>query len=278
MVSDWLGYMVLGLIMGLSEVLPVSATANESLLKMLLGLEDTSIWIGLMIRLACMIAIFVQCAPKMLRIYRQWRIARLPQRRRKRMTDPKVVGDGRLLFGAVLPMTAVTVLCRIYADRFQGLLPLTGLLVLTGIFVYIPQHFPGGNRDSKGMAALDSLLLGIAGGVGSLPGMSAMGSMLCVGLLRGCDREYILEMALMLSIPVLAVLIAMDLLALVIAGFAGISLELVLIGLLAAAAAFGGCYGAVAILRYLAVRVGFSGFSYYSWGIAMFSFILYLMT
>ncbi len=278
MVSDWLKYLVLGLVMGLSEMLPVSATANENLLKMLLGLEEGSALIGLLIRLACLAALFARCAPKMLRIYRQLTIARLPQRRRKRMTDPRAVADGRLLTGALLPMLAVTLLCRVYADRFQGLLPLAGFLVLTGILVYIPQHFPGGNRQSRGMSGLDSLLLGIASGVGSLPGMSAMGAMLCVGLLRGCDREYILDMALMLSIPMLAVLVVLDLLALVMAGFAGVTLVLVLMGLLAAAAAFASCYGAVAILRYLAVRVGFSGFSFYSWGIAMLSFILYLMT
>ncbi len=278
MISDWLGYIVLGLIMGLSEILPVSATANESLIRLLLGLEDDGVLIGLMIRLACMAAIFTRCAPKILHIYRQWSLARLPQRRRRRMTNPKAVRDGRLLFGALLPMAAVTVLCRVYADRMQGLLPLAVLLVLTGTFVYIPQHFPGGNRDSRGMASLDSLLLGIAGGLGSLPGMSAMGTMLCVGLLRGCDREYILEMALILSFPILAVLVVLDLLALLMAGFVGVSLGLVLMGLLAAAAAFGACYGAVTILRYLAVRVGFSGFGYYSWGLAMFSFILYLMT
>ncbi len=278
MVSEWIAYIVLGLVGGFSEVLPVSATAHDYLIRLFFGLKDDGALVGMLIKLACMGAIFAQCSQRMVHIYRQLKIARLPARRRKRMADVSAVRDGRILTGALLPMLAVSLLCSFYADRFLRLLPMAGTLVLSGILVYIPQHFPAGNRQSRGMSRLDSLLLGLAAGVGCLPGMSSVGSMLCTGLLRGCDREYILEMILILVFSSLGVLVALDLFALAMAGFVGITLTLMLQGILAAAAAFAASYCAVSILRYLAVRVGFSGFGYYSFGLAMLSFILYLMT
>ncbi len=278
MISDWLGYILLGLIGGLSEILPVSATGNTSLLRQLFGLQDDGRLIGFFIRIGCIGAIFVQCGSRMVHIYRQLENARLPVRRRRRMLDANALRDGRVLMGALLPMIVISVVCSIYEHHFQGLMPMAGLLVLTGILVYIPQHLPGGNRSSRGMARVDGLLLGIAAGLGGLPGMSSMGAMLFAGLLRGCDREYILELSLMLCVPTLAVGGILELLGLIMAGFAGTTFILVLFGILAAGLAFAAAYMAISVLRYLAVRAGFSGFAFISWGLAMFSFILYLMT
>ena len=46
--------------------------------------------------------------------------------------------------------------------------------------------------------------------------------------------------------------------------------------ILAGIAAFLGAYLSVILMRFLAVKIGFSGFSYYCWGAALFVFVLYL--
>ncbi len=277
MVSDVLGYMVFGLIAGFAEILPVSASACESLTALLMGLPEAPL-VNLMVHLGVLGAVLLRCGRRMVYIYRELFNARLPARRRRRSPDTKAVRDGRVILGGILPMAAVAVVCWIYRDRLAGLPAMTGLLILTGVLVYIPQHFPGGNRTSRGMARVDTLLLGLAAGIGKLPGMSRMGSLLCSGLLRGCDREYLLELALLITAPALAVLGILDILSLFVIGLGSVSFWIVLAGILAAAAAFAGAFGAVSVMRYLAVRVGFSGFAYFSWGLAMFTFILYLMT
>ncbi len=277
MVSHWIGYLLLGLIGGLSEILPVSASANDTMIRLAFGLpEDCGIF-RFLIRIGGLAALLLQCGRRIAHMVRQMRMMRLPARRRK-LTDTKAVRDARVILGTLIPMIAVSVVCKTYSGYFESLPAMTGMLVLTGILIYIPQHFPSGNRDSRGMARVDGFLLGIAGGVASLPGMSAMGTILCAGLLRGCDREYILELSLLIMIPVMVVLTVFDLLAMILAAFAGISVMVLLAAFLAGIMAFAGCYAAISVLRYLAVRVGFSGFAYYSWGLAMLTFILYLMT
>jgi hypothetical protein len=47
--------------------------------------------------------------------------------------------------------------------------------------------------------------------------------------------------------------------------------------LVAAAAAFGGAWLAMVIMRFLSVKSNFYGFAYYNWGLALFSFLVYLM-
>ena len=48
--------------------------------------------------------------------------------------------------------------------------------------------------------------------------------------------------------------------------------------LLAGVAAFGGAYVGIKLMLYLMVQIGISSFAYYSWGAALFTLILYLMT
>jgi len=47
--------------------------------------------------------------------------------------------------------------------------------------------------------------------------------------------------------------------------------------LLAAGSAFGGAWLAMVIMRFLSVKSSFYGFAYYNWGLALFSFLVYLM-
>jgi hypothetical protein len=68
-----------------------------------------------------------------------------------------------------------------------------------------------------------------------------------------------------------------DVVNLIVQGFDPFSFATFIGYILAAAAAFGGGYFGVVILRYLTVQIGYIGFAYYSWGAAMFSFILYLI-
>lgn len=86
-----------------------------------------------------------------------------------------------------------------------------------------------------------------------------------------------LDMALLILLPLLAGSMVVDVFALIFAGFAGLSMKVLLGCVLAGAASFGGSVGAILTMRYLAVKTGFSGFAFYSWGLGLFSFILYLM-
>ncbi len=273
-----LGYIFFGLLMGLSEFLPVSASGNGYLYTLILGMQDHTPLLSLAVHLGCLGALLTGCGKRLLYIYRQLKMAALPTVRRKRQPDTIAVLDGKLLLGAVGPMALCMVICKWLQPRFENLPMVVLLLVISGILVYIPQHHFSGNRQSRTMSRMDSIALGISAGLGILPGMSRLGVTVSVGLLRGGDREYMLNIGLQLSVLSLFVMVVMDLIALLMAGFAGITLAVVLVCLAAAALAFAAGCGAILLVRYLAVKAGFSGFAYLSFGTAMLGFILYLIT
>jgi undecaprenyl pyrophosphate phosphatase UppP len=123
---------------------------------------------------------------------------------------------------------------------------------------------------------LDGILIGLAGALAAIPGFSRVGAVVSVATARGVDRGYALDTALLLSIPVLLGLLIFDAYA-VIAAKLAIGVVAFLIYLLLGAVSFGAAWAGITFMRYLSVKAGFTGFSYYSWGLALFSFILYLM-
>ena len=118
--------------------------------------------------------------------------------------------------------------------------------------------------------------MGLGGALAAITGFYRIGCILSAGMVRGIDRGYALDMALLLSIPTLLGLLIFDVYAVIVAG-ATVGALMVLIYLLAAAIAFGSSWLGIKLMRYLSVKAGFTGFSYYCWGLALFSFILYLM-
>ena len=79
-----------------------------------------------------------------------------------------------------------------------------------------------------------------------------------------------------MSFPAIGLLIILDIIGI----FTG-ALPITFIGILgyflAAGFAYLGGYLSISLMKFLAVKVGFSTFCYYSWGMALFTFILYLI-
>lgn len=276
---DWnvLLYILYGLILGLGEILPVSPSAHGVLITFMTTWDNQQPLMLLMCHFASLVALVICLRHRIAHIRAELRIASTPPRRRKRQPDLIAVLDGRVITAICVPMAICLLLSRSAYSTFDSLPMLTLMLVISGILVYIPQFLRGANRDARHMSRKDSLILGLCAGLSAIPGISRMGALLSAGLMRGCEKHYILDVALLASIPALVVLILVDAVALITAGLAGITAMAVLYCALAAAAAFGGTWLAILVMRFLSVNAGYSVFAYYSWGLGLFSFILYLM-
>lgn len=269
---NWLQSLLYGLVSGFAEFLPISAEAHRSLLYLMMGMESSP-FLELIVHVASLLALILSCWPQLSKLQRERRIAAMPARRRKRQPDAGSLHDMRLLRTALVPVLAAFVAYPTL-HQVSGNLWLTALLLLVnGVILYLPPYFPGGNRDSQSVSALDGILVGLGGALAVIPGISRITGITAVGQLRRCDRRYILDIGLILCIPALIVLIVFDFIALFTAGGAAVGFLTCLLALLTA---FAGGYLGITFIRFLAVKVGFSGFAYYSWGAALFAFILYL--
>ncbi len=272
---NWLQSLVYGLIAGVSEFLPICSESHKLLFARMTGVGDQQSAYSAVARVACLAALLLTCWPRILKMRRESHIASLSPRKRKRQPDINSLSDLRFIKTAAIPMLLV-ILCRIFLPDWIDNMPAVIIFsVINGILLYIPPYFPAGNKTSQKVSGLDGILVGLGGGLSVLPGISPVAGLTNAGLLRGCDRQYILDIALTLCIPALVLLTILDLIAFAVAG-AAVSGMLLLGCLLTALTAFVGAYFGILFLRFLSVKVGFSGFAYYSWGLALFALILYL--
>lgn len=269
---DWLESILFGFLCGLTEFLPVSAQAHEALLLKMFGTASTPL-LRLVIHAAALLALYQNCAVHIGAMLREQRLLRIPPRRRKRKPDMVKVLDFRFLRTA-----AIILMLGFFAEPVLSvwrydLHIIAPILIANGILIYIPMHMATGNKDARSMSQLDAVLLGLSGVLAVIPGISRIGVLTGVGIARGADREQSLSWALLLSIPALAVLLGMDAYTVMTQGIGAFAL---LQTVFAALASFGGAWCGIRIMRFLAVKAGFSSFAYYCWGAALFSFIMYL--
>lgn len=272
---NWLQSIVFGFVYGLSEFLPISAPAHKELMKYLFGVSGKDPLLDLLCSLAALFALIVACRGLFDAIRRDQRMALKGSRTYHRVYRGS--RDLRIVKNAAIPMLILLVVFTYIADNVYSLPLISVFLILNGILLYVPSRMIQGNKDSRSMSALDSLLFGVIGGLSAFPGLSRVGLHVSVGRMRGADSTHALNWALLLSIPALAVICVLSLFSLF-AGLGTISFSCNFFTyLLAFIGTFAGGYAAIFFLKILAEKNSFTPFAYYSWGAALFLFIMYLI-
>ena len=273
---NWLQSLLIGLVSGLTDILPVSAQAHKVILLKLFGLSSEPLILRFMIHLATLAGLYYCCQNQIMRITRQLRLARIPKKRRKRPLDTRTLMDFKLLRMMVIP-TVLGFFAYEKTSVWNHSLNWIALLVLANaVILFLPVLMPSGNKDSRSFSPVEGLLIGIGGALGVVPGISSMGATTSILLLRGADRTFTLNMALLLQMAVTACMLVMDVISMSTLGIGIVSFGGIVCCILAAAAAFAGVFLGVKAMRILAVNIGFNMFAFYSLGVALFSFILFL--
>lgn len=268
----WFEALLFGLISGFTEVLPVSSLAHQTLFFKVAGAEVPIL--RLFARIGALAAIFTVYMPMILRLRRERRLFHLSQKRRRRQPDAVSLMELRLLRMAMTSSVAIFLLYPLVYELYQRLWILAILVGISGIVVYLPQFMLGANKRAETLSSLDGMLMGIGSGLGVIPGFSRVGLAASVAMVRGTQRQYAADLAVLTAIPALAIMLLLDLLSVTGVPFTAF---VVFNCATALAASFVAAWMGLSLLKFMAVRIGFSGFAYYSWGFALFTLIIYLI-
>ncbi len=263
-----------GFITGISEFLPISAIAHRKLFVLFSGMEGQSLS-TLLAHAGSLLAVLLFYRRQLKHMQQEMHLAGSSRKRRQRNPDMAAVSDGRMILTACIPIFLGLIAGIRLSFLGDTLWFLALMLAVNGILLYIPQFSDPGSKASTAMRPVDGMVYGLCSALSCIPGLSGAGCMLLAGHNRGADRAYMLDLCMYFMLPWLLGSIVLDLFVLL-AGFS-LSFTLVIGAILGAAAAFAGAYAGIALLRYLAVRIGFHGFAYYSWGAGFVCLILYLM-
>ncbi len=267
--------MIYGLISGISDVLPISSQANSALLKVFFGSDGVGPLRNLFVHVGTIIALILSCRSYFDRITRQQK--EVSSGRRRRRADSRNTYDLKLIITAAIPMLAGLLMYSAAGKIGENIGLLGLLLVMGGVIVYIPEHFPQGNKNASKLSSLDSVILGLCTALSVLPGISRVGCILSYSSLRGADKNHAINWAFALSIPALVLISIFDLISIVSIGVSGATFLSILGCVLAGICSFAAAWGGVLLMRFIAFRSSFSIFGYMNWGVALVSFILYLI-
>ena len=268
---------IYGFVSGMTEIFPVSSQANQMVMRQMFGVMEKEPIRDMLVHIAALAALLLACRGLIAKIRREQVLAYRMRRNPSQIRSLKGVYDMRLVKTAA-PIMLIGLFLGFFLPNLYEKRPLFSLILLiNGAITMIPVYLHHGNRDARIMTGLDGLLIGLAAALSAVPGISRNGAIMSVSLLREADKQNGLVWALLLSIPALVMLAFLDFIAIFTVGVGTLSLSIVVGYLVSMLASFVGTFVAVSFARKLISRSDFGGFAYYDFGLALFSFIVYLI-
>ena len=273
---NWLQSLILGLVSGLTDILPMSAQAHQTILFNFFGSTGEVPVTRLVIHSAVLLTTLGFLRGRLGQVRRQLRLVRMPRRRRNRPVDMAALMDARIVRTALVPILALLVLYGI-TRRWNSLPILAAGSLLNALVLYLPGLFPTADKDSRLVTPMESLFMGLGTGAAVLPGISSVGTSYSLGVLHGMDRKYMVHLSLFMHLIFTAGMMFYDILDIITQGSVAADVWAILSWVLAGlSAAFGTTLGLRGLER-AAHKNGLTSFSFYSFGMALLAFILYLM-
>ena len=268
---------LLGLIQGIAEFLPISSSGHLAMLQKFLRIGNLNdhLFFDVLLHLGTLLAVVITFWGE---IRALWAELLLMLRLRKRPRGKKPDAARRRMVSFLLVGTLPLALVLPARDAVDSLHDNTFFigfaLILTGVLLFASDRMAHGNKSEKAATLGDALVVGLAQAVAVVPGLSRSGATISTGLLRGFDRTFAVRFSFLLSIP--AVLGA-NVVTLVQAIGEGIDWSLLPMYLVGLATAFVSGFFALYVLRILTQKGKFGSFAYYCWGAGLLTLILSLI-
>lgn len=190
--------LVLGLVQGLTEFLPISSSGHLRIVPALLGWEDPGAAFTAVIQLGTMAAVLVYFRADLWRIARAW-LGELRVPFAHRSTDANV---GWFIILGTIPISIFGVALSSQIESGARSLYLIGSALITFSFVMLLAERVGSyRRELSDMDGRDGLFIGLAQALALVPGVSRSGATISAGLIRGLDRGAAARYSFLLSVP-----------------------------------------------------------------------------
>ena len=196
---------IIGIVQGLTEFLPVSSSAHLIFIQKLLGVES-SLAFDTFLHLGSLLAVLIFFRADIYKMLNAWvsSVGDITQHRFKEgfYADPYKRLAWYVIL-ATIPVGIVGILFESQVDAlFAGALYVPGFfLFVTGTILYLSQRIASGQIDMSHMGWAQSLFMGLGQACAIMPGLSRSGTTIAAGLVAGLDKEFAAKFSFILSIP-----------------------------------------------------------------------------
>jgi undecaprenyl-diphosphatase len=266
---------LMGVLQGVAEFLPISSSGHLALFQHFFGVEnyeETQMFFTVLLHLGTLISVCVYYWRDVIDMIREFflGIRDLTVRRGGGAPPPPTRRLVMMIIVATLPLFAILPVKGLVEDAMSNVTFVSVALLATGFILFFSDRMARGRKNARNATVADALLVGCAQAVGTLPGISRSGITISAGLLRGFDRTFAVRFSFLMSLP--AVLGA-NILSLKDALEAGVDLEMLPIYLVGMVVSGVVGYFAIRLVNLLADKGKFGNFAYYCWVVGLGSLI-----
>ena len=197
---------VLGIIQGLTEFLPISSTAHLYLTSWLLGWQTEALDFDIMLHMGTLLAVLIY-------FFRDW-VQIIGQGLGARTTgyDPELKHNHMLLWLLAIGSIPVGVCGWLFNKQaettWRSPVVMGVMLVALGVVMWLGEIRGRKARDLAGVNLADAIVIGLAQAVAIVPGTSRSGATITAGLFRDLDRPAAARFSFLLSTPAIGAAVA----------------------------------------------------------------------
>ncbi|MBO4854152.1 MAG: undecaprenyl-diphosphate phosphatase [Oscillospiraceae bacterium] len=264
---------LLGLVQGVAEFLPISSSGHLAIAQNLLGLQtEIPEFYDVLLHLGTLLAIFAAYWSDICDMVREL-IGGV--RDIAHGSTPTPVPPARrlivLIILGTLPLFALLPIHKKVQALGNNMMFIGVALIVTGFLLFACDLVRKGHKNERTATWIDVLIVGAGQAIATLPGISRSGMTITAGCFVGFERRFAVRFSFLLSIPAVLGANILSLKDALEVGVDGSQIPVYLAGV--AVAAVSG-YLCIRLLRMIAEKGKFGAFSYYCWAIGLATLIL----
>ena len=194
---SYLEAILLGVLQGLTEFLPISSSAHLAIFPQLFGFDDPGASFTAVTQIGTEVAVLLFFWRDIVRIIKAWTISLVRKDRREDL-------DARMGWYIIVGTLPIAVMGFLFQDTikttFRSLWLIAVMLIVFGLILGIADRINVGEKLEGDLTLKDSLLYGLGQMLALIPGVSRSGATISVGLFRGYRRDVATRYAFLLAI------------------------------------------------------------------------------
>ena len=266
---------LMGIIQGVAEFLPISSSGHLALFQTFFGMENVEekyMFFTVLLHFGTFISVCVVYWRDILDMIREFflGIGALAGKKDTGVTPPPARRMVMLIIIATLPLFVMVLLQDGATTLFSNSLMVSCALLATGFSLLCSDRLAKGHKTARNATLVDALIVGCGQALAVIPGLSRSGTTISVGMLRGFDRSFAVRFSFLMSLPAT---LGANILEIKDAVDAGINMEelpMYIIGVVVAAVVG---YFAIRLVKSLSDKGKFGKFAYYCWAMGLGSLI-----
>lgn len=195
---SYLEAILLGVLQGLTEFLPISSSAHLAIFPQLFGFDDPGASFTAVTQIGTEVAVLLFFWRDIVRIIKAWTISLVRKDQREDL-------DARMGWYIIVGTLPIAVMGFLFQDTikttFRSLWLIAVMLIVFGLILGIADRINVGEKLEGDLTLKDSLLYGLGQMLALIPGVSRSGATISVGLFRGYRRDVATRYAFLLAIP-----------------------------------------------------------------------------